>query len=135
MPDTRLSCPPRFSLSALFSTPDRIHATVRGYILAEALLCLAIVAMAALPLALLATRGISAAGQQRAMSGITRVVAEAAEAGIESAGRASSAIGVRIEHCGALRADASCVPGTRLAVGGSTSPTAMLPRVALWVSP
>src|SRR5262245_53649228 len=59
--------------------PARRHAAMRGYIFAEASLCVAIAAAAALPLALLAIAGLDTARRQRAMFDVAHVTAEAAE--------------------------------------------------------
>ncbi|WP_342064805.1 hypothetical protein [Cupriavidus sp. OTU4895] len=113
---------------------------MRGYVFAEASLSVTIVAMAALPLALLATTGLDTARQQRAVLDLARVTAAAAEHWPGHDSRGAS-----LARCGTLHADAACAPGERLVVGTSLAPprpslsptmqAAALPRVALWIAP
>jgi len=136
---------------SLLSLPTGCHsrsrAVPRGYVLAEAMLCLAIVAMAALPLSLLAIKGLGAIAEQRVMLAVASVTADAAEYWNADSGSASGVHqnrdmhDVRLLRCESLSADGSCAPGTRLVVGESTRPSrlpaadAPVPRVALWVTP
>lgn len=143
---------PVVCLPALPSLPHdaRGCSRSRGYFLTEALLCLAMVSLAALPLAMLGTSGVRAAGSLQALSLITRLAAEYAETlSAETIGAPPppahhpSFVNFEVQRCDAVSgvspAGTICTPGVRLALAGPVAAIGneveLPPHVALWVLP
>ncbi|MWL88158.1 type II secretion system protein [Cupriavidus sp. SW-Y-13] len=113
-----------------------------GYTLFESLLCIAIVGLAAVPLAGLSTGWLRWSGEHERLVATLRLAAEQAEVGDDAwpivGGDAS-----RVALCETASPGGGCLPGSRLAVAmlpaEATSrvaqDTVMPTRIALWVSP
>lgn len=120
--------------------PSHRHAD--GHVLLEAVLCIVIVGVAAIPLASLATNWLRWSGQHERLTRALRLAAERAEAGADPWTLASGD-SARVSLCSAIAEGGSCVTGHRLSVAVlPAEPPARRPagaalpsQIALWVSP
>nr|WP_315592599.1 hypothetical protein [uncultured Cupriavidus sp.] len=111
-----------------------------GHVLFEALLCIAIVGLGAIPLATLGSTWLRWTHEHQQLSTTLQLAAERAEAGVDEwplvSGDAQRAM-----LCERVSPRTGCIPGTRLAMASlpeqlqATGVDAPPTRIVLWVSP
>jgi hypothetical protein len=129
------SCRPALARGAL-------RRRAEGDVLIEALICIAIVGLGALPLAMLGSAWLRLGGQHERLNATLLLVAEQAEAG-QDHWALISGDGARVALCDAVAVNQGCVPGQRIALASlppspsSVSVAEAMPvaHIALWMQP
>jgi len=122
--------------------PRATRRRTQGDVLLESLICIAIVAMAAMPLATLASTWLRWGGQHARLTSTLQLAAERAEAD-EDPWPVLGGDAARVSACDAVMAPAACTPGSRIALAGlptdalarTGTDTAPVRGIALWMRP